>query len=876
MQLKKLAIKCCLLFAVILFGISCNSNLDSSISEKVTMDGITIPKGFKIEKLYESGKHNQGSWVSVTKDDNGRLYTSDQYGNLYRVTLPNLKNKLDSVIVDKLDLKIGLAQGLLWHKGDLYASVNSDAEHDLMIHSGFYKITDSNNDGEFDTVKMLRSFDGNGEHGPHNIVLAPDEQSMYIVLGNHTDVPDDLKSVVPKVWGEDNLLPIIKDPSGHANSRGAPGGWIVKTDFEGKEWTLFSIGMRNTYDIAFNQDGELFGFDSDMEYDMGMPWYRPIRLTHVTSGSEFGWRTGTGKFLSEYPDNLPGIANLGQGSPTGVLEGTGLQFPSYYQNGVYLYDWSYGTMYFASLKPQGSSYTSEITEFLSGIPLPLTNGIAGNDGSMYFMTGGRRLESALYKLTYVGERTSEILNLPENSQGKSDRNLRKELEVFHSEKTTDKIDFINNNLGHNDRFIRFAARIALENQDYNLWNTEINKDGDAAKIMTLSLAIARHGNDADRKTAINKLLNIKWASLEESQKIDFTRTIDLLMIRMEGEISTTLKNNITEVFLPTYLKESDVLNKEVCGLLSYLQVSEIIVPTIHKMETDTITSNLKSIYLSGDVTKRSDQYGKDVENMLKNMPNQQNISFAKSLSVINDGWSTEAREKYFRWYNRALKRSGGQQYANFIKAIQKAALANVPEEERQYFEGLAGASMNKNHNMMQDVKQPVGPGQNWTVKTLKATYAKNNAYLNYASGQNLFKASLCVSCHSINGVGGNSGPELTQIGNRFSISDLAEAIIDPSATVSDRYRNTNYHMENGSIVSGRLVDETEDWLEISINAFSPELTTKIRKSRIVKKEESVVSAMPPSLINRLNQRELSDLIAYLVSGGNENHKIYKQ
>jgi putative heme-binding domain-containing protein len=159
---------------------------------------------------------------------------------------------------------------------------------------------------------------------------------------------------------------------------------------------------------------------------------------------------------------------------------------------------------------------------------------------------------------------------------------------------------------------------------------------------------------------------------------------------------------------------------------------------------------------------------------------------------------------------------------------------------------------------------------------LKAAYAKNNAYLNYASGQNLFKASLCVFCHSVNGFGGNSGPELTQIGNRFSISDLAEAIIDPSATVSDRYRNTNYHMENGSIVSGRLVDETEDWLEISINAFSPELTTKIRKSRIVKKEEAVVSAMPPSLINRLNQQELSDLIGYLVSGGNENHKIYKQ
>ena len=127
---------------------------------------------------------------------------------------------------------------------------------------------------------------------------------------------------------------------------------------------MHSVGTRNTYDIAFNDDGELFGFDSDMEYDIGMPWYRPIRLCHFTSGAEFGWRTGTGKFLAEYPDNLPGIANLGQGSPTGLLSSKGLKFPEKYKNGLFLFDWSYGTMYFANLKPKGSSYEAEVTEFL--------------------------------------------------------------------------------------------------------------------------------------------------------------------------------------------------------------------------------------------------------------------------------------------------------------------------------------------------------------------------------------------------------------------------------------------------------------------------------------------------------------------------------
>lgn len=876
MKIKNIALTFMQFGCVIALITSCQTEVEGPITERITMNDITIPEGFVIEKLYKPQDHGQGSWVSVTKDDEGKLYTSDQYGNIYHVTLPNAENKLDSVDVKKLDLNIGLAQGLLWHKGDLFALVNSYEKRDLMLHSGFYKITDASGDGDFDTVKMLRSFNGNGEHGPHNVILSPDGESLYLVLGNHTDIPEDLGSVVPKVWGEDNLLPVIKDPSGHANNVKAPGGWVVKTDFEGKEWTVISVGMRNTYDIAFNQDGELFGFDSDMEYDLGMPWYRPIRLFHLTSGSDFGWRTGTGKFLASYPDNLPGIGNMGQGSPTGVLEAKGLKFPSYYQKGLYLFDWSYGTMYYASLTPDGSSYSSEITEFVSGVPLPLTNGIAGDDGSMYFLTGGRRLESALYKLTYTGEEPTEILTVSENSRGKKPRELRKNLEVLQTEKAADKIDFIVNNLDNSDRFIRFSARVAMENQDLGLWKNEIANKTTPLKTIALSISLARHGNDKDRVNALNALLEINWEGLEESQKIDYIRAIDLLIIRSENEISDALKKQIISKFLSSYLKGSDTVNKELCSLLSYLQVGAILEPTLERMKNDTVTSNLKSMYLSEDISKRSRQYGLDVENMLKNMPNQQNISYAKSLSVLNNGWSTELREKYFRWYNRALKRSGGKQYSAFIKAIQKIALANVPDAEQAYFESLAGESMNQNFNLMEGVTQPKGPGQNWTIAMVNEAYTKNKTKVNFENGENFFKASLCVACHSVNGTGGNSGPELTQVGTRFSVSDIAEAMIDPSATVSDRYINTNYHLKNGKVVTGRVVEETERDLIISTNAFSPDLTTNIRKDQIVKEEESEHSSMPAGLINRLNEQELSDLLAYLISGGDKNNKVYKK
>ena len=131
-----------------------------------------------------------------------------------------------------------------------------------------------------------------------------------------------------------------------------------------------------------------------------MPWYRPTRICHVTSGSEFGWRTGNGKWSPAYPDNLPPVLNIGQGSPTNLIYGMSAKFPDKYQNSLFAFDWSFGIIYAIQLTPKGASYEAKAEEFLSGAPLPLTDGVIGPDGALYFLTGGRRLESDLYRVYY--------------------------------------------------------------------------------------------------------------------------------------------------------------------------------------------------------------------------------------------------------------------------------------------------------------------------------------------------------------------------------------------------------------------------------------------------------------------------------------------
>ena len=356
--------------------------------------------GFQVELLYTVPRGTQGSWVCIAFDKKGRLIASDQ-GNqgLYRITPAALPGQSgpEETIVEKLDVPMTSAHGMLFAFDSLYVSANGGPG------SGLYRLRDTNGDDQFDEVTKLKSFQGGGEHGPHSLRLSPDGKSIVVIAGNHTNLPQNLDaSRIPTNWNEDLLLPRQWDARGHAAGKLAPGGWIAQTDPDGKHWELLSMGYRNPFDFAFNTEGDMFAYDADMEWDYGTPWYRPTRVVHATSGSEFGWRSGTGKWPTYYADSLPPAVDIGPGSPVGVAFGYGTNFPAKYQHALYCLDWTFGTMYAVHFTPSGSSYTAVKEEFLSRTPLPLTDVAIGPDGAMYFMIGGRGAQSELYRVTYRG------------------------------------------------------------------------------------------------------------------------------------------------------------------------------------------------------------------------------------------------------------------------------------------------------------------------------------------------------------------------------------------------------------------------------------------------------------------------------------------
>src|SRR4029079_5686233 len=255
-------------------------------------------------------------------------------------------------------------------------------------------------------------------HGYHALALGPDKM-IYVLNGNGTKLIDGLSTNSPyRNYAEDAL----SGGSGIDEEGGprAPVCHVLQTDPEGREWKLWAGGMRNAYDMDFNADGELFTFDSDMEWDWGTPWYRPTRILHLVSGGEYGWRDGTRMWSDDYPDALPPVTYIGIGSPTGVKFGTHSNFPEKYRRALFVADWSYGRILAVHLTATGASYRGKWEPFVQGTPLNLTSIAFGPDGALYFLTGGRGTQSGLYRVSYTGAQMASE-NPPEPAPGLSAR-----------------------------------------------------------------------------------------------------------------------------------------------------------------------------------------------------------------------------------------------------------------------------------------------------------------------------------------------------------------------------------------------------------------------------------------------------------------------
>jgi putative heme-binding domain-containing protein len=832
---------------------------------------LQVPEGFIVELVYDVPA-SQGSWVSLAVDGRGRLLASDQAGGLFRVTPAPLGSPAGETRVEAIDLPVGAAQGLLYVGDDLFC-VTAGQRAD---GPGLYRIRDVDGDDAFDEWQRLIVLNEGGEHGPHGIVPGPDG-TLYLVAGNHTHLPELDRSLVPECWGEDHLLPRMWDARGHAVGILAPGGWICRLNPDGTEVELFAAGFRNSYDLAFDRHGELFTYDSDMEWDLGAPWYRPTRIVHAVSGADYGWRSGSGKWPVHYADSLPGTLDIGPGSPTGLTFGYETNFPAPYRDALFALDWTFGTVYAVHLEPDGASYAATHEPFLTGRPLPVADIVAHpGDGALYVVVGGRRIRSAIYRVRPEVPAPARGSAAPATAPRPlpTAHATRRALEALHGGgASTDALDTIWPALGDPDRFVAHAARVALEFQPVDAWFSRLPSETDDSIRLQALIALARRGDPGMQAAAVDMLAAMPYPALTLDQRRTWLRAASLCFIRLgpPDEAQAARLRSLLEPHYPDPGGDA-MTTRELCSMLVALDSPVVVSRTLTLLDEADDDSVAPDAWFDRTLLSRNDSYGSVILKAAAAMPQQQQMALALSLRRATAGWTPPLRQRYFEWFASARRTSGGLSFSGFLDQIRRDALTVIPEAERATWEpvGTADAAA----ALDPDRPFAAGPGRRWTVDELAALAPNRLTGRDFENGRDMFTAAMCAQCHRVAGIGGDAGPDLTAVRTRFAMRDLLESIIEPSRAISSQYEQTEFLLDDDTLVTGRVVDLDEDTLRVQPSSLAPDYLVTVDRRRIVSQRASPVSPMMPHLLDALNQDEVMDLIAYLLAEGDARNPMF--
>jgi len=812
--------------------------------EATAAESIQVPEGFKVERVLSSGR-GQGSWIAMTFDDQGRAIISPQSDEdpLLRIS------QVDSnapVVETFENTKVRHAMGLLYAHDSLY--INGHGPNG----TGLYRWIDRNKDDQWtdDETVFLKSIRGEGEHGYHGLRLGPDGM-IYMMNGNHTRVPEGVADHSPhRNYAEDHLLPRQWDANGHATGVMAPGGYIVRTDPEGKNWELLLAGYRNSYDFDFNADGEIFTYDSDMEWDWGTPWYRPTRVIHSVIGGEYGWRSGTSKWPDYFEDSLPALIDVGIGSPTGVCFGYGTRFPDRYQKALYVMDWSYGRIFAIHMMPNGAGYFASKETFVAGRPLNVSDMEVGPDGALYFVIGGRGTQSGLYRVTYNGEESTELADYHDRKESDA-RLLRHRLESYHGKTHPQAVSFAWPHLRSKDRFIRYAARIAIESQPITEWSDRLLDEYSVQGSLTGLLALARTGNIAWQDALLDKLQEVSGPNLTEEQQLQAARILQLCFIRM-GKPSANTSQLVAGAIDQLYPSPSEKVNKELCRIAVYFNVPGVIDETLALVDQS--------------------KYFED------------QLHYIFCLRNVSTGWSLDQRRRYFSWFNTDLNSiqhpprklswfleagrqfSFGASFNKFMINIKKDALQHLTDAEKNSLKDILEGGLRVNRDVPPNPILTRGEFTEWGMDDIESELDKVGSGRDFEQGRLAYEAAQCSACHRFGDEGGSVGPELTAISSRFSRLDILDSIMHPSKVLSEQYVYEKVQTKNGEQYIGRLVGETDTALNLQENPYDSSTTT-IQKSNITSREPSGLSPMPEGLLQVLKKEEILDLLAFLESGG---------
>ena len=297
-----------------------------------------------------------------------------------------------------------VANGIEFHDGEVYLAVGPD----------LWRTQDRDGDKIADkTTSISHGYAihiGFSGHGMSGVTVGPDGRVW---------------------WGIGDIGMNVVDKSGK-HWKYPNRGVVVRSEFDGSDFEVFCMGVRNTHEFVFDKYGNLITEDNDADHSGERE-----RLVYLINGSDTGWRINWqfGKYTD--PDNnnykvwmdekmhvprwdgqaayfLPPITNYVNG-PTGMCYNPGTALSPEWYDHFFIAEFrgtpSASPIHAFTMKPKGAGFElGETKEIVKGL---LPTGLDfGADGAMYFgdwINGwGTKDEGRIWKLDVPGEASSPI------------------------------------------------------------------------------------------------------------------------------------------------------------------------------------------------------------------------------------------------------------------------------------------------------------------------------------------------------------------------------------------------------------------------------------------------------------------------------------
>jgi putative heme-binding domain-containing protein len=778
-----------------------------SLAQRVLPDATKTPRilmpadGFHVEVAAEGF----GSLILVSTSPTGDVVVSSLEHGLLRLLDEDADGAFESA--ERFCPELAGCQGLhFMPDGTAYAMGRSSAG------TGVHRLPPSPLPRKAELV--VRMAGGMGEHGPHAILPAADGR-LLLVVGNHAQPAQAVAASSPcDTIYEGHPLPRIEDPNGHAHGIRAPGGSLLLWDPATGVLERFAAGFRNAYDACVDDAGAIFTFDSDMEWEIGLPWHRQVRLVHAVPGGDYGWRAATAKSPAHHADTLPAMAEAGRGSPTGVLWCDSPRFSTAFRRTILAADWSQGRVLAFSPRAAGATYTATSQVLLAGRPLPVTDLAWDKDQRLLVSLGGRGLAGALLRMEAVKPGGPPAVERAETLLTFSAKTGLPELVAALSNK---------------DRTQRFLAARELGRRP-------------AAELEGI---VRSHPLGAVRAQTLLALARKKLAAVDAS---GVALAADCLALLEKPEP------------VETRLAAARALQLALC-----CAQPETLAAEPRPIPREDLAQRIAALLPTGIATLDRDLSlslahcgGKSAEEKLlalhaAAMDPEEAIHLLLALANHSTPLAADALPPLMKHLGALKSRAGGHSYVGFLEAIQRRLLQAVAAPEHAALYALAQRSEARRVEVG-GWKRERARVRDYLVQALDAPDC------DVQEGARVFQRQ-CAACHQRGGLGRAGGPDLASVEARLGLDDLLIAIMEPSRHISDQYKSHQVFTRDQRLITGLVTRDDGARVEILDREG---LTHTLATSDIDERRLSPLSAMPDGLLDPLTPIEVRDLVSFLL------------